>query len=240
MAQPYERNPEKLANLVYANRMGNGPPESCDGYRFRGRGLIRIIGRANYASVGAALGLDLESQPESLLEPRNAAMSAAWFWNTLSGRTWARPGSLLRASADFQQQMITGPLSQRRPNTRSHCPPGNNKIGCGPWPPWFATASTSPPRSRWRCWCSSGFARTYYLRPWFDVPPINLLLHLHSIAFTAWFVLFIIQTRLIAAQNYRTHMQFGIAGVVLALLVFVFGAITAIVRPMRRACAPWE
>ena len=84
-----------------------------------------------------------------------------------------------------------------------------------------------------------GFARTYYLRPWFDVPPINLLLHLHSIAFTAWFVLFIIQTRLIAAQNYRTHMQLGIVGVVLAVLVFVFGAVTAIgsadaprVRPM--------
>jgi putative chitinase len=85
MAGPYERNPEKLANLVYANRWGNGPPESCDGYRFRGRGLIRIIGRAQYASVGAALGLDLESQPESLLAPRNAAMSAAWFWKTRGG-----------------------------------------------------------------------------------------------------------------------------------------------------------
>ena len=58
-----------------------------------------------------------------------------------------------------------------------------------------------------------GFARTYYLRPWFDVPPINVLLHLHSIAFSAWFALFIIQTRLIAAQNYRTHMQLGMAGV---------------------------
>ena len=52
------------------------------------------------------------------------------------------------------------------------------------------------------------FARTYYLREWFTVPPITTLLHLHSIAFTAWFVLFIIQTRLIARQNYRTHMQF--------------------------------
>jgi putative chitinase len=79
-AQPYERNPEKLANYVYANRMGNGPPESCDGYRYRGRGLIRIVGRANYASAGAALGIDLERQPESLLEPRNAALSAAWVW----------------------------------------------------------------------------------------------------------------------------------------------------------------
>ena len=79
-AQAYERNPEKLANYVYANRMGNGPPESCDGYRYRGRGLIRVVGRANYASAGAALGIDLERQPESLLEPRNAALSAAWLW----------------------------------------------------------------------------------------------------------------------------------------------------------------
>ena len=90
-ARPYERNPEKLANFVYANRLGNGPPESCDGYRFRGRGLIRITGRANYASVGAALEVDLEGQPESLLEPRNAAMSAAWIWRCVSAR--ARAGS---------------------------------------------------------------------------------------------------------------------------------------------------
>jgi len=85
----------------------------------------------------------------------------------------------------------------------------------------------------------AGFARTFYLRPWFDVPPITLLLHLHSIAFTAWFVLFVLQTRLIAAQNYRTHMQLGIAGVVLAVVVTILGFATAIlsadaprVRPM--------
>jgi hypothetical protein len=67
----------------------------------------------------------------------------------------------------------------------------------------------------------TGFARTYYLRHWFDVPPITTLLHLHSIAFTAWFALFVVQTRLIAAQNYRTHMQLGIAGVVLAVAVVI-------------------
>ena len=85
----------------------------------------------------------------------------------------------------------------------------------------------------------AGFARTYYLRAWFDVPPITMLLHLHSIAFTAWFVLFVIQTRLIAAQNYRTHMQLGVAGVVLAVIVTVLGYATAIlsadaprIRPM--------
>src|SRR5688572_20645333 len=72
------------------------------------------------------------------------------------------------------------------------------------------------------------FARTYYLREWFTVPPINLLLHLHSIAFTAWFVLFVIQTRLIAKQNYKTHMQLGVAGLVLAAVVFVLGVATAV------------
>src|SRR6478735_11747039 len=73
------------------------------------------------------------------------------------------------------------------------------------------------------------FARTYYLRHWFDVPPITVLLHLHSIAFTAWVVLFVIQTRLIAAQNYKTHMQLGIAGIGVAALVVIFGFATAIV-----------
>ncbi|MEO8018984.1 MAG: hypothetical protein ABI769_14310 [Pseudomonadota bacterium] len=74
-----------------------------------------------------------------------------------------------------------------------------------------------------------GFARTYYLRYWFDVPPITVLLHVHSIAFTAWLVLFVIQTRLIAKENYRTHMQLGIAGIFIAALVVVFGFATAIV-----------
>lgn len=80
MAQAYERHPERLANYLYANRFGNGPPESRDGYRFRGRGLIRITGRANYRAAGDVLGLDLERQPELLLVPRHAAMSAAWRW----------------------------------------------------------------------------------------------------------------------------------------------------------------
>jgi hypothetical protein len=72
------------------------------------------------------------------------------------------------------------------------------------------------------------FARTYYLREWFTVPPINLLLHLHSIAFTGWFVLFVVQTRLISRQDYHTHMQLGIAGLVLAAVVVVLGVATAV------------
>jgi len=81
-AMVYELNPEKLGNFVYANHMGNGPPESSDGFRYRGRGLIRITGRACYTAASIALEVDFVSQPEALLEPRNAALVAAWFWKT--------------------------------------------------------------------------------------------------------------------------------------------------------------
>ncbi|MGZ0079677.1 glycoside hydrolase family 19 protein [Methylomonas sp. YC3] len=80
VASPYVANEEKLANYIYANRIGNGPESSGDGYRFRGRGLIQITGRSNYADVGKALGVDLIAQPELLIEPKWAALSAAYFW----------------------------------------------------------------------------------------------------------------------------------------------------------------
>jgi putative chitinase len=80
-AKLYSRNPEKLANAVYANRLGNGGEETGDGYRFRGRGLIQITGRDNYGWVGELFSIDLINLPDTLLEPRYAALSAAAFWN---------------------------------------------------------------------------------------------------------------------------------------------------------------
>lgn len=81
-AKPYARNPEKLANFVYGNRLGNGPPESGDGWRYRGRGLIQVTGKANYGDVGVALGLPLIAQPAMLERPTDAVRSAAWFWQS--------------------------------------------------------------------------------------------------------------------------------------------------------------
>lgn len=73
-AQPYEHNPEKLANHVYANRLKNGDEVSGDGWRYRGRGLIQITGRANYRKVG------FEQNPEALEDPNTAADTAAAHW----------------------------------------------------------------------------------------------------------------------------------------------------------------
>ena len=78
----YGHNPERLANKVYANRLGNGPEQSGDGFRYRGRGLMQITGRDNYARMGRLMNLPtLIEMPDYLIEPRHAALSAAAFWN---------------------------------------------------------------------------------------------------------------------------------------------------------------
>jgi putative chitinase len=81
------RKPESIANVVYANRMGNGSIESGDGWKYRGRGLKQLTGKDNASRCGKALGVDLVSHPEFLLQPVFAAKSAAWFWkeNKLNG-----------------------------------------------------------------------------------------------------------------------------------------------------------
>ncbi|KAB7648955.1 peptidoglycan-binding protein [Polymorphobacter fuscus] len=79
-AAPFANNPEKLANFVYGGRMGNGPPASGDGFRFRGRGLIQITGRDGYREVGARAGLPMEADPDLVTVPGNALLCAAAFW----------------------------------------------------------------------------------------------------------------------------------------------------------------
>lgn len=80
LAHRLARNPQAIANNCYADRMGNGPESSGDGWRFRGRGLIQVTGRDNYTSAGRHLGLPLVDQPELLEQPEPAARSACWFW----------------------------------------------------------------------------------------------------------------------------------------------------------------
>lgn len=87
LAKQYERKPEKIANRVYANRMSNGDEASGDGYRFCGRGLIQLTGRANYTKFAEDLGISLDETVAYLETPAGAVSSAGWFWdnNNLNG-----------------------------------------------------------------------------------------------------------------------------------------------------------
>ncbi len=79
-AAAYARNPQKIANKVYANRMANGSEASGDGYKFRGRGYIQLTGRDNYTQFGKAIGEDIASNPD-VVSSKYALLSAAWFWS---------------------------------------------------------------------------------------------------------------------------------------------------------------
>jgi len=80
-AAPYHRNPERIANRVYADRLGNGSEASGEGWKYRGRGLIQLTGKANYRACADALGVDLVAKPELVAEAKYACLSAGWFWN---------------------------------------------------------------------------------------------------------------------------------------------------------------
>ena len=80
LAMQIARNPQAIANHTYANRMGNGSVESGDGWKYRGRGLIQVTGRGNYATYSSSLNLPLIERPELLEQPEHAAMSAAAYW----------------------------------------------------------------------------------------------------------------------------------------------------------------
>ena len=79
-AKLYERKPEKIANLVYGSRMGNGPEASGDGYKFRGRGYIQLTGKDNYTAFGKAINEDIAANPD-LVATKYPLLSAAWFFH---------------------------------------------------------------------------------------------------------------------------------------------------------------
>jgi putative chitinase len=81
-AEEYHRQPEKIANVVYANRMDNGDTESGDGWRFRGRGYIQLTGRHNYTKFAESVDMDIEDVVDYLGTVQGALESACWYWDT--------------------------------------------------------------------------------------------------------------------------------------------------------------
>ena len=92
LAESYQRNPQKIANKVYASRMDNGNEASGDGYKFRGRGYIQLTGRANYTAFGKAINEDIANNPD-VVSGKYALLSAAWFWSKNGLNTLADGGS---------------------------------------------------------------------------------------------------------------------------------------------------
>lgn len=95
LAKQYEKQPERIANRIYANRMGNGPEDSGDGYRFCGRGLIQVTGRDNYSWFAASLEISPEEASEYMETFEGAAQSACWFWETNNLNQWADRGDIV-------------------------------------------------------------------------------------------------------------------------------------------------
>lgn len=94
IAKRYERNPKKIASLVYANRMGNGDEASEQGFKFRGRGILQLTGKDNYFWFAASLDITPDEAAEYLETFEGAAQSACWFWETNKLNTLADAGDI--------------------------------------------------------------------------------------------------------------------------------------------------
>jgi putative chitinase len=95
VANQYARQPERIANRAYANRMGNGPEESGDGARYLGRGLIQLTGKNNYEAFAESIETPVEDVPAYLETFEGAVQSACWFWETNNLNRFADVGDIL-------------------------------------------------------------------------------------------------------------------------------------------------
>lgn len=95
IARQYAQQPEKIANRAYGGRMGNGPEESGDGWKFAGKGLIQLTGKDNYTRYAQSLEISLEEASEHLTTFEGCVQSAAWFWEANNLNQWADAGDML-------------------------------------------------------------------------------------------------------------------------------------------------
>lgn len=103
MANAYAHNPQKIANKVYANRMGNGNEVSGDGWKYRGRGFIQLTGKDNYRALtqwakANGMNVDYVSNPDLLLNEADALISALWYWQSKKLNNYAMKDDVLSVS----------------------------------------------------------------------------------------------------------------------------------------------
>jgi putative chitinase len=95
IARQYAQQPEKIANRAYGGRMGNGPEESGDGWKFAGKGLIQLTGKDNYTRYAQSLEISLDEASEHLTTFEGCVQSAAWFWEANNLNQFADSGDIL-------------------------------------------------------------------------------------------------------------------------------------------------
>ena len=93
-ARAYEKQPQKIANRVYANRMGNGDEASGEGFKYAGKGIIQLTGRDNYTRFAQSLEISVDDAAEYMKTFEGAAQSACWFWETNNLNKFADAGDL--------------------------------------------------------------------------------------------------------------------------------------------------
>jgi putative chitinase len=94
LAEKLAHNPVAFANFIYADRMGNGSPESGDGYKFRGKGAIQLTGKDNHKKFADSLGMTLDQVEDYLDTPDGIIESAGWFWASRKLNAPAEKGDL--------------------------------------------------------------------------------------------------------------------------------------------------
>jgi len=92
VAQAYERQPEKIANKVYASRMGNREESSGDGWKYRGAGLIQLTGKDNHLAYALGASVDVLTVSEYIRTNEGAADVSGWFWSVNGLSKWADVG----------------------------------------------------------------------------------------------------------------------------------------------------
>lgn len=145
-AQRDAGNPEAIANRVYGGRLGN--TGAGDGYKFRGRGMIQLTGKANYEEAGKALGLDLANNPDLAADPDVAAKIATWYWQSKGVGQAARQGDVTSATrringgvngladrqAKYRNYLAAGPIMASAP-ARSSAAPAIDRLTPAPAAP---------------------------------------------------------------------------------------------------------